>query len=632
MNEKFKLYLGDSMKVLRELPENSIDSVVTDPPYHLTSIVKRFGKEDSKAPLSSVQKRFSKNGAALSIGADGKPTPDQYGRLSKGFMGKTWDGGDIAFRAEFWAEVLRVLKPGGHLIAFSGSRTYHRMACAIEDCGFEIRDQLQWIYGSGFPKNHNVSKNIDKNEFQKWNSVYNELEQIEGGEIKKICLEYLLNVKNAEKNFQVKKDQFFVGANVLLKVRQKNKNAIALIAELLSSEALHSLEGRYFVQENAEENLLQNSAKFAEEQNQSDRQKSMDDGFVLLNVQEFLKEKTERITKAEEALMILLGKKKSLNHQDINALCAELIEGWKHTILNLSKIFQNLDIQEKMECASAITAIITESMVENLISNMVDILKNKIKDRQMKSQRKKVKIDAGELKNPPNLVGGVGKGDDRPWRQEALEKGYHEVDSDDPATEEAALWNGWGSALKPAHEPMVLARKPMPGSIAQNVLDNGTGALNIDGCRVGDEVRFNPSAGNTDRNKWRMNTCETEGRETVGRWPSNVIIDGSEEVTRILPADAARFFYCPKASKEDRDEGNSHPTVKPVDLMRYLCRLITPPGGLVLDPFMGSGSTGKAAMLEFFQFVGIDLTPEYYRIAEARIKAAAEQPKQTSLF
>ena len=149
--------------------------------------------------------------------------------------------------------------------------------------------------------------------------------------------------------------------------------------------------------------------------------------------------------------------------------------------------------------------------------------------------------------------------------------------------------------------------------------------------------------------------------ERVGRWPSNVLIDGSDEVTRLLPGDAASFFYCPKASREDKEEGlenfepstvgdgrpvaidnayqrgkterlNTHPTVKPTDLMRYLCRMITPPGGVILDPFMGSGSTGKAAMLEFFQFVGIDLTPEYYRIAEARIKAAAEAFKQDSLF
>lgn len=425
MTEKFKLYLGDSMKVLRELPEASIDSVVTDPPYHLTSIVKRFG---------------SANAAPAQHGTDGA-----FARASRGFMGKEWDGGDIAFRAEFWAEVLRVLKPGGHLLAFSGSRTYHRMACAIEDAGFEIRDSLQWVYGSGFPKSHNVSKGIDKS----------------------------------------------AGA-----------------------------------------------------------------------------------------------------------------------------------------------------------------------------ERAKVRIPADDLKNPPNLVGGVGKGDDRPWRQEALERGYHEVDSDDPATEDAALWNGWGSALKPAHEPIALARKPLGGSIAANVLEHGTGALNIDGCRVGEEVLPAAVAGQAKIGTFERDFMVTP--ERVGRWPSNVLIDGSDEVTRLLPGDAASFFYCPKASKEDKEEGlsdfeekesadydkrpsgdfakrlnrerpevmrrNTHPTVKPVDLMRYLCRLITPPGGVILDPFMGSGSTGKAAMLEFFEFVGIDLTPEYYRIAEARIKAAADQPKQTNLF
>jgi site-specific DNA-methyltransferase (adenine-specific) len=131
---KCTLHAGDCMKVLRELPANSIDAVCTDPPYHLTSIVKRFGAQNA-AP--------AKGNAA-------------FIRASRGFMGKQWDGGDIAFTPELWAEVLRVLKPGGHMVAFSGTRTYHRMACAIEDAGFEIRDQIGWTYGSGFPKSHNI--------------------------------------------------------------------------------------------------------------------------------------------------------------------------------------------------------------------------------------------------------------------------------------------------------------------------------------------------------------------------------------------------------------------------------------------------------------------------------------------
>jgi site-specific DNA-methyltransferase (adenine-specific) len=195
------------------------------------------------------------------------------------------------------------------------------------------------------------------------------------------------------------------------------------------------------------------------------------------------------------------------------------------------------------------------------------------------------------------------------------------------ATPEAKQWQGWGTALKPALEPITVARKPLIGTVAENVLQHGTGAINVDGGRVGE------------------------------RWPANFIHDGSEEATDLLGA-SARFFYCAKASKADRDEGceklqersagecvdrvegsagmespragagrtsgsrNHHPTVKPTDLMRYLCRLVTPPGGIVLDPFMGSGSTGKAAMLEGFAFVGIEREAEYIDIAKARIQSA----------
>ncbi|WP_238880465.1 DNA-methyltransferase [Achromobacter xylosoxidans] len=303
---RYALHHGDCIETMRGMADASVDAIVTDPPYEL------------------------------------------------GFMGKAWDSTGIACSVEVWLEALRVLKPGGHLLAFGGSRTYHRLAAAIEDAGFEIRDQIMWIYGSGFPK----SKNLD------------------------------------------------------------------------------------------------------------------------------------------------------------------------------------------------------------------------------------------------------------------------------------GAWSGWGTALKPAHEPICVARKPLAGTVAANVLAHGVGALNIDGCRVGD-------AG--------------------GRWAANVIHDGSEEVLQAFPeakgqqgdlketgrprlslgrfgdmppprahqarieteTSAARFFYCAKASKADRGGGNTHPTVKPTDLMRYLCRLITPPGGLVLDPFMGSGSTGKAAILEGFRFVGCELQAEYIEIARARIQQAA---------
>jgi hypothetical protein len=244
-----------------------------------------------------------------------------------------------------------------------------------------------------------------------------------------------------------------------------------------------------------------------------------------------------------------------------------------------------------------------------------------------------------------------------------------------PATEAAKQWQGWGTALKPALEPITVARKPLIGTVAENVLAHGTGGLNIDGCRVATEERL---SGSGNRQSWR----DTEGRDDVpehggnvndglGRWPANLIHDGSDEVVGLFPngkstrhmsykrsggefidgiknqtekswfvseeGSAARFFYCAKASKADRNSGgvtSTHPTVKPTDLMRYLCRLVTPPGGVVLDPFMGSGSTGKAAMLEGFQFIGCELSPEYMEIARARIDAAttSKQPHTPDLF
>jgi hypothetical protein len=276
----------------------------------------------------------------------------------------------------------------------------------------------------------------------------------------------------------------------------------------------------------------------------------------------------------------------------------------------------------------------------------------------------------------------------RPWMERAQELGYTEVDGDQPATDAARQWAGWGTALKPALEPITVARKPLSGTVAATVLEHGTGALNIDGCRVGD---------GDDKGVWPITqrrhadltwTVQPVGTDaTKGRWPANLIHDGSDEVVGLFPqskgqqgaltgaepsgktanafgefaarspseprgdsGSAARFFYSPKASKRDRDEGledmplhdvyteanpqpdrdnrrqtqraNNHPTVKPTDLMRYLCRLVTPPGGTVLDPFMGSGSTGKAAVLEGFRFIGCERDPGYITIAQARIENA----------
>jgi site-specific DNA-methyltransferase (adenine-specific) len=372
--------------VLKALPDHSVDSVVTDPPYALVSIVKRFGGENA-APAKGNE---------------------AYQRASAGFMGRTWDTGETAFAVEFWAEVMRVLKPGGHVIAASGTRTYHRLACAIEDAGFEIRDMVSWLYGSGFPKSH---------------------------------------------------------------------------------APLHGMLG--------------------------------------------LPRRMQRAT-------------------------------WKE-FHRLARIMA-------------------------------------------------------------------------------------------------------GSALKPACEPWVLARKPLCGTIAGNLADWGVGSLNVDGCRVGDEVRhaaftsLAPCSGNrlghADTSAARRGT-QGEAKEYVGRWPANVVHDGSEDVVDAFPdsngqqgdlrahgncrqspngifggmrpaldhparndsGSAARFFYSAKADAMDRI-GSKHPTVKPVDLMQYLCRLITPPGGTVLDPFAGSGTTGEAAFLEGFRCILIEREGEYVEDIRSRLALA----------
>ena len=265
-------------------------------------------------------------------------------------------------------------------------------------------------------------------------------------------------------------------------------------------------------------------------------------------------------------------------------------------------------------------------------------------------------------------------------------------------------WQGFGTALKPAWEPIIVARKPLIGTVADNVLKHGTGAMNIDGCRIPgtpEATRFDPDKHSHDG--WRMNATGSEcaaNASPLGRWPANLIHDGSDEVVSLFPqtksgslspdmdvkpstgwaggsqadrvkstftaneGSAARFFYCAKASKRDRDEGlegfeakrrsdaegmlmsdprmdhkqnrlpsrNHHPTVKPTDLMRYLCRLVTPPGGVILDPFMGSGSTGKAAILEGFNFIGIEREAEYIGIARARIRTADTERRSGGLF
>ena len=415
-----RLHNGDCLDILKMMIEDEVfvDSIVTDPPYHLNSIVERFGKDNS---------------APAQYGTDGA-----FKRASTGFMGKEWDGGDIAFRQETWELCLKVLKPGGHLLAFSASRNYHRMAVAIEDAGFEIRDQVMWLYGSGFPKSMNVGKALDK-------KLGNERESF-GTKLKK----------------------------------------------------------------------------------------------------------------------------------------------------------------------------------------------------------------AGDMRG-----GNYVKGGDYKSIEIEITKGNTE-------------WEGWGTALKPAHEPLVLARKPLSeNSVVDNVLKHRTGGINIDECRVEGNTenverkkvvrksRTDDSVFNNGNSSFRAEGTLYADADPRGRFPSNVMHDGSDSIKELFE-DKSKYFYCAKTSKTERNQGldnlptkkassmpgrrnaddmkdskidndvtgrfvtekkNIHPTVKPIKLMKYLCRLITPKGGTILDPFMGSGSTGMAAKEENFEFVGIEKEEEYFNIASARIES-----------
>jgi DNA modification methylase len=610
-----KLLQGDCLEHLKTLPDNSIDLVLTDPPYGLS------------------------------------------------FMGKKWDY-DVP-KVEVWQECIRVLKPGGHLLAFAGTRTQHRMAVRIEDAGFEIRDMIAWVYGSGFPKSHNVSKSLDLMARNEWLNVSKLLDNLNISGIIEMWKNASNSVSFAENLSQ--KNQIEIGINtqkndsaqenVLHQNAQKNLPLNAIIAELILSEARHTQEAQAsIVQSNAEATTIQSQSpvilveRLLENQNVTE---SIIIGIAQWLVRELPSAKMANNHRDDEALKIWLGKKKSLSSADINVLCVALTENLKHIILNQSKIFQNLDTKSQTECVSAITVTTTRYTAECLILFTVNTLKNFAIDKAAGAEREVVGTK-------PSLHRGVSA--DHKYGFSVNEQ----INITAPATPEAKEWEGWGSSLKPALEPLTLARKPLEGTIAENVLKWGTGALNVDAARVEtDESLQRPERRGLGQTGGWANYSQTPGMygtpQGQGRFPANLIHDGSDEVLALFPetksgsrkagqytiaaghgrygeygegempeiegssGSAARFFYCAKASKSERGEANNHPTVKPIKLMEYLVKLASREGAVILDPYLGSGTTGIACRNLNRQFIGIELDPAYFEIARKRIEGIFQE-------
>ena len=487
-----KIYQGDCLDVLPTLPDNSVDSIVTDPPYEL------------------------------------------------GFMGKSWDNSGIAYNVDMWKECLRVLKPGGHLLSFSGTRTYHRMAVAIEDAGFEVRDMIEWVYSTGFPKSLNVGKQINKLETDEWSKISKALDNIDQ---KSIIEVWKNNAKPA--GIQLSKSltevgnntpkKFFVPDIAVLYSNQKSELLNAIIAEMrLKGLSLILEEDGIIAVENAGQTieLLPENARLAVKLSESPNLKCWSIFTAQCDVKEWLKENTEVNLKVDEALKTLRGNKKYSNEEITSVLCAVIPSILKHTILNQSRTFQNLDTNQKMECASVINVIITEYTAENLISNTVSILKSKAVDKLQGNERE----ITGSYRVPDI------KGDAYGTMNDKQGGSYKNIEVN--KTKGTSEWEGWGTALKPAHEPICMARKPLAEkTVAENVLKYGTGGINIDESRVeyqGDadwNNTFRPST-NVDKNCWIKDSNSVARVDIInrnGRFPANLIHDNSEEVRECFP-------------------------------------------------------------------------------------------------
>ena len=515
--KKTKLMLGDNMESLKKLPDNSVDSIVTDPPYALTSIRKRFGKEGS---------------APAQYGTDGA-----FQRASKGFMGKEWDA-EVP-TVEFWREVYRVLKPGGHILSFGGTRTYHRMVVNIEDAGFEIRDQIMWLYGSGFPKSHNIGKAVDK---------------LEGN------------------------DREVVGDN-------PNHRKTAGLLELGFQDGKES------------STLTKGQSQW---EGWGTALKPANEPICVARKPLSEKSVAENVLKWGTGGINIDGCRVKFDDKDTNPATNPL---YRHQ--NADKYKQVTDHGQKEGVNVAFTNSMNPPSEEGRFP--ANIILECLCDEVIKGEKGEPFLYKGKEYNNKELEGG------------------RSVDF-------------------------------MKGSKAEapnNYNDKGDIHTNpMCPCYLMDEQSGNLKSTGAIRKK------DTETEPTS--WDMNKKVGNNSNPYAGQSGGASRFFYQAKVSKAERNMGldefeevkiktnisglddkpredgsiretpskkNTHPTVKPVSLMAYLCRLVTPPNGIVLDPFMGSGSTGIAARLEGFRFIGMEMDKEYFKIASARIENHEEYRK-----
>jgi len=549
------LIKGDSLQELKTLDDNSVDSVVSDPPYGLS------------------------------------------------FMGKHWDY-DVP-SVELWQECLRVLKPGGHALIACGTRTQHRMAVNLEDAGFEIRDIVAWVYGSGFPKSLNIGKAVDKIQG-------NEREVVAEGRCGKNAMYGGLSGNDdlSGKYSNTKGTSPYEGYGTALKPSSEYWTLVRKPLES-SSDLCYNLGI-------TKDKICQSiSHVLTAENNSKSNQQGQKE---VASIAQWIAE--SNISTLED-LFVLMDMLQSYATVNTNW---NIVLSWLNI---LAGIWQLTNISTTKTKISPITElkILSSLEWESILANITHVSNNQTNGLNASA------FDAVSLFNALRL---------------ALLNTHTLI----------AQENASSVQLDPRVnlELWTLCRKPIKGTIAQNCLEWGTGGLNIDGCRVGTEEIKTNGKGKQDGNTPIVPLSpDFIGETHQGRFPANLITDGSDEVVGLFPNDTQRFFYTAKASKSERNKGlggfeeqervrqglagehnntfsqNHHPTVKPVSLMRYLCKLITPKGGTILDPFMGSGTTGIGAKLEGFDFIGIEREEDYLKIAQARIDAW-EPDKQQELL